>query len=551
MSADAQSPALGDLVQALTALDYGTSLVLGALGREGHAEAMSGNPGAAVWHLDRRTASGAADSRSATLTAAFFLREPVEFSTVARVLGDDLADELVAAGILEAVPETLVRSQIDVRPVSHDRHGDTRPVLVASDPDASASTAPTASSVPTATRRSDHVPGVGQAPLTLLNQVPASPTESLLDLGTGSGVLALLLPAAHTVATDVNTRALDYARASERSVPGSADGDATPVDFREGSWFEPVAGESFSRIVSNPPFVVGPAEDGQIYRDSGLELDGASRTVVEGAAEHLAPGGTAHLLGAWVTSLTESPANRVASWIPSEGIRAWVVQRDEVTPSVYVRTWLSDGSVDLRSPEGRRRCSRWLDYLQENDVARIGMGYVHLERIDGPSEVTFEVLDTPDLEFFGDEVEEHFTRAAWLAGTDAERLLDARFQVRPGLARETVELATIGTEDIPTIGFHPEVLRLTRTEGPRYSHEIDAPLSAVVAGLSPQGLSLRDTAELYCAVNGLDEEEFTTALVPLIVDLVRHGLVLPAELIENNSADSADGADGADGEDEL
>ncbi len=535
MSVDVQSPALGDLVRALTALDYSADLVLAALGREGHAEALSGNPGAAVWHLTRRRDTGAVDPRSATLTAVFFLREPVEFAAVAGVLGDDLADDLVAAGILAADQtdtDALVRSTIDIRPVTHDRHGDGRPVLIASDPDASAATT---------TRRSDHVPGVGQAPLTLLNQVPASPTESLLDLGTGSGVLALLLPAARTVATDVNTRALDYARASERSVTGT---DATPVDFREGSWFEPVTDETFTRIVSNPPFVVGPAEDGQIYRDSGLELDGASRTVVEGAAAHLAPGGTAHLLGAWVTSLTESPANRVASWLPSEGIRAWVVQRDEVSPSVYVRTWLSDASVDLRSPEGRRRCTHWLDYLQQHDVARIGMGYVHLERIDGPSEVTFEVLDTPDLEFFGDEVAEHFTRAAWLAETDADRLLDARFQVRPGLARETVELATIGTEDIPAVGFHPEVLRLTRTEGPRYSHEIDAPLSAVIAGLSPQGLSLRDTAELYCAVNGLDEDEFTTALVPLVVDLVRHGLVLPVELVDGlGDTDDSDDSD--------
>jgi hypothetical protein len=46
-------------------------------------------------------------------------------------------------------------------------------------------------------------------------------------------------------------------------------------------------------------------------------------------------------------------------------------------------------------------------------------------------------------------------------------------------------------------------------------------------------LSLRDTAGLYCAVNDLDDETFTTALVPLVVDLVRHGLLLPADLLDS------------------
>jgi methylase of polypeptide subunit release factors len=538
MNTDAGATALGDLVRALTALDYGTDMVLSCLGREGYIEALAGNPGAALWHLDNRMSSGeVADQRSATLSRTFFLREPVPAGEVADILGTELTEALIRAGVLAVLQDNdhegdRVQSQIDVRPVSHPVHGGGRPVLVASDPDASTTNG---------SSRADHVPGVGRAPLTLLDQVPFSPTESLLDLGTGSGVLALTLPAGRTIATDVNPRALDYARASQRSVSTStasntsSDSSSTSgatVEFREGSWFDPVDGELFTRIVSNPPFVIGPPEEGQVYRDSGLELDSASRLVVEGACEHLAAGGTAHLLGAWVTGLSESPASRVAGWIPESGIRAWVVQRDEVTPSMYARTWVADASLDLRSSQGRERTARWLDYMQEHQVARIGMGYVHLERIDGPSEVTFEVLDTPDLGYIGDEVEEYFTRAAWLSHADSDDVLDSRFQVRPGLARENVETATIGTEDMPAVGFQPEVLRLTRTEGPRFSHEIDSPLSSVVAGLSPQGLSLRDTASLYCAVNGLDEDEFVEALVPLVVDLVRHGMILPAEIVD-------------------
>ncbi|MEY8565337.1 methyltransferase [Corynebacteriaceae bacterium 7-707] len=523
-TADPGSPCLGELVRALAAMDYGSALLLRSLGREGHAEALAGNPAGACWHLDRRTGPGedGAPARESLLTRAFFLRMPVDRDDLARLLGTSLVDELCTAGVLsesrrEGAPAT-VRSQVDVRPVAHPVHrADGGEALVVSDADAS---------LEDRNPGADHVPGVGQAPLTLLNQVPSTPVGRLLDLGTGSGVLALTVDAWQTVATDVHDRALDFARASHRSVT-----DRT-VDWRTGSWFDPVEGEKFDRIISNPPFVVGPAEDGQIYRDSGLRLDDATRTVVQGAAEHLAHGGTAHLLGAWATSLSESAASRVAGWIPAEGIRAWVIQRDEVSPSVYVRTWTADASLDLRTPAGQTRVRRWLDYLDDNGVTRIGMGYVHMQRIDGPSEVTFEVLDSPDLGFVGDEVGEYFVRAGWLAQRDAGEILDARFQVRPGLARENVEVArTDGDEP----GFREAVVRLTRTDGPGFSHDIDDALSSVVAGLSPHGLNLRDVAGLYCAVNDLDEEEFTDALVPLVVDLVRHGMVLPAELLEEEA----------------
>ncbi|WP_083650546.1 methyltransferase [Corynebacterium sp. CNJ-954] len=528
---DADAPCLGDLVLALAAMDYGTPLLLRSLGRQGHAEALAGNPGGADWHVENRATAegGSVAPRDVLITRAFFLRMPVDRDDLARVLGTSLVDDLFTAGVLSAAPDTAgptaVRSQVDVRPVAHGAHRpDGSETLVVSDPDASLE-----ARVP----RADHVPGVGQAPLTLLNQIPSTPAGRLLDLGTGSGVLAMMLDADETVATDIHHRALGFARASQRSVA-----DRT-IDWRQGSWFEPVSGEEFDRIVSNPPFVVGPPLDGQIYRDSGLDLDDATRTVVQGAVKHLSPGGTAHMLGAWATSLAESAASRVAGWIPAEGIRAWIVQRDEVTPSFYVRTWTADASVDLRTEAGQAQVRRWLDYLSSRDIARIGMGYVHLQRIDGPSEVTFEVVDSPDLGYFGDEVAEYFTRAEWLTHQDAEDILDSRFQLRPGLARENVGLAQSGTAgDEGTVprtdpGFRPETIRITRTDGPGFSHDIDEALSSVLAGLAPHGLSLRDVAGLYCAVNDLDDDEFTRALVPLIVDLVRHGMVLPTALLED------------------
>ena len=125
LAVDADAPSLGDLVLALTAMDYGTPLLLRSLGRQGHAEALAGNPGGAEWHLENRATAegGSVSPRDVLVTRAFFLRMPVDRGELARVLGTSLVEELFTAGALSTAPDTegptAVRSQVDVPPVWH------------------------------------------------------------------------------------------------------------------------------------------------------------------------------------------------------------------------------------------------------------------------------------------------------------------------------------------------------------------------------------------------------------------------------------------------
>ncbi len=77
-------------------------------------------------------------------------------------------------------------------------------------------------------------------------------TSAVLELGTGSGAVALAIkrarPRARVVAVEASAAALAVARRN-------ASKHALEVDFRHGRWFAPCAGERFSLIVANPPYV--------------------------------------------------------------------------------------------------------------------------------------------------------------------------------------------------------------------------------------------------------------------------------------------------------
>lgn len=481
--------------------------IAGHLGPE-YTEALHRGEPAAV-------ALGAAgDTTLDALIRLFILHDAVAPTQLSDVLGARLATKLMDAGVAQLDESGNAYIAYDIRP--HIIVGTNR--LVFSDVDASL-----VDHVP----GSEHVLGVGAASLSLLQSTPLTPVETALDLGTGSGVqlLGQLSTAAHVTATDLHSRALDLARATLAAAGPAAE---EKVELLQGSWFEPVAGRRFDRIVANPPFVVGLPEVGHIYRDSGLNLDGASELVVSQAVEHLAPGGSAHILGAWVHQGEQSWQQRVASWLPEKGVAAWIIQRDVADPALYVSTWLKDESVDVRSDLGRERARLWLEHFNEHDVTGIGFGFVAIQRIDDdePSDVLAEYMPQPFTDPLGPEVEEYFARVAWLRGLVPGELETKHFQVRPGVAREDVQLpdAELG------MGFSPAALRLTRTEGPRWSHDVDKHIAAIVAGLNPAGLSLGETIELYAAAQGFDEEELVASALPAMVDLIRHGLIIPTEL---------------------
>lgn len=246
------------LVQVLEEVGFTPAALQEYLGPAAFSSIARGEPASILYTLRTRE-----EEPLAILIQAFLVHAEVPRRHLDSVLGVQIIDALLTLGMAQE-KDSLVTIGIDIRSTLIDG----RLVWVFSDMDASM----VAGHVP----GKDHVLGIGAASLSLLSTTPRTPVHALLDLGAGSGIQSLgQAPYARTiVATDVHDRALDFAEAN-----GVA--NKVSLDIRSGSWFEPVSGEKFDRIVANPPFVVGPPEIGHVYRDSGLDLDGAPSALSE------------------------------------------------------------------------------------------------------------------------------------------------------------------------------------------------------------------------------------------------------------------------------
>jgi release factor glutamine methyltransferase len=126
--------------------------------------------------------------------------------------------------------------------------------------------------------------------------LPADAVCSVLDLGTGSGAIALSLaherPRWSITGVDVSPAALEVAVHNAKHL------ELTHVQWRLGHWFEVLAGENFHLIVANPPYIAAadPALEMLCAEPAAALIAGATglealRTIIAQAPEHLHAGG--------------------------------------------------------------------------------------------------------------------------------------------------------------------------------------------------------------------------------------------------------------------
>lgn len=495
--------ALESLGQLLTGLNYTYDGIEALLGARAF-EAMRRDqvvPG--VYRIDQilgREASpetfSAEQQALAQLVAFFLLGQTLTRQELEEALGQAGVALLTNLALAEENQEGLLRAAVDLRPHAAD---DGLELLVASDLGAHQRPG---------VLRKDHVLGVGHASLTLAQLTERRPVGRALDLGTGCGiqVFHLLAHAQHVTATDISARALAFTRFNLLLNADALGLDAqnleARVSLRLGSLLEPVAGETFDLVVSNPPFVITPRRPGEqasdqfTYRDGGMAGDGIVSTLVEQLPSVLAPGGRAQMLGNWEVPLEADGQladwqQRPQAWVGEE-TEAWFIQRELLTPEEYAETWLRDASENRDPAHYRQAYSDYLRDFADRQVGAIGFGMIWLrkpqlaqagERLHRFEEITYPIQQ-PIASFISQAVD-HYDRVTALTDQqlDASYLLVAEDvteerHATPGSEHPSVILLRAGA------GLRRTILETTETSGFVSACDGDLTVGQILGALS-------------------------------------------------------------------
>ncbi|MGA5555101.1 DUF7059 domain-containing protein [Streptomyces lavendulocolor] len=452
-----------------------------------------------------------ADGPLATLVRLFLLQRSVPRERARTVLP---LDEALADGWVVEDGDA-VRATVDVRPYGGPEGQDW---FIVSDLGCAVGGAAGASG-----HGEGVVLGVGGASTTLAGITVRTPVASALDLGTGSGIQALHAAqhATRVTATDLNPRALEFARLT------LALSGAPEADLRTGSLYEPVASETYDLIVSNPPFVISPLASGTgepgtrlTYRDGGMGGDDLCRSLVQQAGERLNEGGFAQFLANWQHVEGEDWQERLRSWVP-RGCDAWIVQREVQDVTQYAELWLRDAGDHRDDPERyAARYAAWLDEFEARRTRAIGFGWITLRK-SGAQEpsVVVEEWPHPVEQPLGEAVRAHFARQDYLRTRDDAALLADHFVLAPEVMQEQVGLP--GAED-------PEHVVLRQNRGMRRATKVDA-VGAGFAGVCDGTLSAGRILDAIAQLMGEDPVMLRDRTPQAIRLLVEEGFLEPAQ----------------------
>ncbi|MDQ0849010.1 methylase of polypeptide subunit release factors [Arthrobacter sp. B3I9] len=532
---DAPRSDLPGLLEALAAdlgtISYTVDGVAELLGEAAHS-ALSRDQLVPALIVTGRALSG--DPTTAALAAVvrlWLLAEPQPAATVDAALPSIRTQGLLQLGLVEPSAEGLVQARVDLRPYGWaGTEGDDTvssggaDLWVASD---------LAAHQRPGVLRHDHVLGIGQASTTLVQVTTRRHVARALDLGTGCGIQTfhLLHHAEHVTATDISERALAFTRfnlllnAAELHVDPANLADR--VSLRLGSLLEPVAGEKFELVVSNPPFVITPRSAGEAaadqftYRDGGLPGDDIVASLVRALPSVLAPAGTAQLLGNWEIPEGAAWDERPQSWA-SQDTDAWFIQREQVGPEQYAETWLQDASESRDRRLYQDSYAAYLDDFASRKVGAIGFGMIWLRRpAQGAAPVLsrFEEITYPIEQPVGPHLGAAVERADWLA---AHELADAHLLVAEDVTEERHQRP--GAE-------HPGVILLRQGAGLRRTNLLSTELAGFVSACDGDlsvGQIIGALEALLGGYDGFDAGTFHGGLLADVRNLVRDGFLLPA-----------------------
>ena len=346
----------------------------------------------------------------------------------------------------------------------------------------------------------DHVLGVSPASTSLAQLTIRDRVGRALDLGTGCGVQSLHL-AGHSdrvVATDVNPRALAMTRFNAAL-------NGLDLDVRDGSLWEPVAGERFDLITTNPPFVISPATGAA----PGLpRLRPARRPGRRGRRARRAGAPDRGRLVPGRRQLGDRPRPPLAG--AGRGVARRRLRRARrpargARPASYVELWLKDagrhGGVGYL-----QAYDAWLGWFDEQGIEGVGFGWVNLRRGGAPRPARPPYA-----------VEQPIAAAVARVGA---RPADRRSAGTPGCGRGSTwcrrRTARPGAAD-------PETIVLRQRRGLCRARQVDT-VEAALVGACDGDLTVGQILDALASLLDRDPDELATAYLPAVRGLVDRGV---------------------------
>jgi SAM-dependent methyltransferase len=213
--------------------------------------------------------------------------------------------------------------------------------------------------------------------LRYLASLPTTPCDAMLELGTGTGIAAILgaRHARRVWATDITARAVHFAGLSCRLA------GLDNVTVVQGDLYNPVEGLTFDRIAFHPPWVPR-SQMPFVFGDGGEDGEDLIRGAIQGLPRFLRPGGRFHALLLASDREGERFEQRVRRWLgaPADQFDIAVAELACVSPDVFLAQNLGRGSIC----EGD--IPAWTELWKATRTEAIVYGHLIVQRHDGEGE---------------------------------------------------------------------------------------------------------------------------------------------------------------------
>jgi SAM-dependent methyltransferase len=205
--------------------------------------------------------------------------------------------------------------------------------------------------------------------------IGSSPCETALEIGTGAGLGAIKLSACakQVWATDITARAVHFTTFNLKL------NGISNVHVFQGDMFAPVAGLTFDRIASHPPFE--PAVRGShIFASGGEDGEALLARLVSECPRYLNPGGRVYINIAGTDRRNEPLEARIQKWLGPNAAACDLALfvRMQMPPMDYARGLVIGENKDAALLYG------WEALYQQLQAEQVVVGYLVLQRTPNP-----------------------------------------------------------------------------------------------------------------------------------------------------------------------